>query len=70
MITSYETEYDFDLFYQALIDLAKLLGLDFKPDYIMQDACTASYLSAIKLFPFVIVLMCYFHVMQNVNDKL
>ena len=66
MITSFETVYDFDQFYFGLIQLAETLNLNFDPEYIMQDACEASYNSACKYFPNAIVLMCFFHVMQNV----
>ena len=46
MITSFETVYDFDQFYFGLIQLAENLNLNFDPEYIMQDACEASYNSA------------------------
>ena len=46
MITSFETEYDFDRFYCGLIDLAEQLDLNFDTDYIMQDSAEASYNSA------------------------
>ena len=67
MITSFETEYDFDQFYSGLIQLSDDLDLNFDPDFIMQDAAEASANSAIKFFPNVTILMCYFHVMQNVK---
>ena len=67
MITSFETVYDFSLFYSSLIYLAKILKLDLDPEYIMQDACDASYNAAKKYFPNAIILMCFFHVQQNVN---
>ena len=66
MITSFETEHDFNIFYKSMITLAALLDLDFSPEYIMQDACKASYNAARSCFPNVIILMCFFHVMQNV----
>ena len=46
MISSFETEYDFDRFYCGLIDLAEKLDLNFDPDYIKQDLAEASYNSA------------------------
>ena len=67
MITSFETVYDFSLFYSSLISLAKILKLDLDPEYIMQDAFDASYNAAKKYFPNAIILMCFFHVKQNVN---
>ena len=66
MLSSFETVYDFDLFYSGLIELARVLNLNFDPEYIMQDACAASYSSACKYFPDAVVLMCFFHVIQNV----
>ena len=54
------------LIYFMLIKLATQLDINFEPEYIMQDACSASYASARKYFPNAVVLMCFFHVMQNV----
>jgi hypothetical protein len=70
MLTSFETSYDFDLFYEEIINLSESLDLYFNPEFIMQDASSASYLSAIKYFPNAIILMCYFHVLYNVGIKL
>jgi len=67
MLTSFETVYDFDQFYEGLIKLEENLNLNFDPEYIMQDACEASYNSARKYFPDAVILICFFHVMQNVN---
>jgi hypothetical protein len=69
MVTSFETEYDFRLFYKSLKDLSRELGHVLDPEYIMQDACLASFNAAKMIFPLAIVLMCYFHVMQNVSIK-
>ena len=52
-----------------------------QPTYIMQDACRASYNAAVNSFETVaststtttvapIVLMCWFHLMFNMNEKL
>jgi hypothetical protein len=51
----------------GLLNLAYLIGLDFEPEYIMQDSAEASYNAARTIFPNAIILMCFFHVMQNVN---
>ena len=66
MITSFETVYDFTLFYKSMIALAELLDLNFDPEYIMLDTCQASYNAARACFPNITILMCFFHVMQNV----
>jgi len=66
MISSFETVYDFNLYYKGLIALAELLDLDLDPEYIMQDACDASYNAARQFFPNATILMCWFHVQQNV----
>jgi hypothetical protein len=58
MLTSFETEYDFDQFYSGLIDSSEMLNLSFDPTYIMQDA---SFNSAKKYFPNALILMCFFH---------
>ena len=49
MLTSFETEYDFDHLYSGLIKLAEILDFNFDPEYIMQDAAGASALSAKKI---------------------
>jgi hypothetical protein len=56
MVTSFETEYDFRLFYQSLKDLARKLGNVLDPEYIMQDACLASFNAAKVIFPLAIVV--------------
>jgi len=66
MLTSHEQEKDFDFFYSGVKRLAEKLDLVFNPSYIMQDAWRASYNSAIKAFPGVKVLMCFYHVKANI----
>ena len=44
------------------LELAEKLDIEFQPQYIMQDACDASYNASINIFPDCVVLMCYFHV--------
>ena len=67
MITSHETESDFYNFYQGLIKLANELDLEYNPNYIMQDAWPASLNAANRCFPDCVVLMCYFHVKENIR---
>ena len=69
MVSSHETEEDFFNLYSGLIELADKMGISFEPDYIMQDACQASYNAAIKLFN-ADILMCYFHVLHNVRKNI
>lgn len=42
------------------------MKLDFSPDFLMMDSSTATYSAATKQFPATKILMCYFHLMQNV----
>jgi hypothetical protein len=68
-IYSHEQEQDFDHLYENLIKYSSKIDLEFDPDYIMQDACQASYNSANSYFN-ATILMCYFHVMQNIKKKM
>ena len=52
-----------------MIELADKMDISFEPDYIMQDACQASYNAAIKIFN-ANNLMCYFHVLHNVRKNI
>ena len=47
-------------------DLFRKLRNVLDPEYIMQDAQSASRLGALEFFPKVTFLMCYFHVKKNV----
>jgi len=67
MIANQETEYEFTEFFEGLIEVANKLDIEFDPEYIMMDACDATYKAAKKVFPFSTVLMCYFHVMKNIR---
>ena len=52
-----------------MIGEAERFGIEFDPEYIMQDACDASANTARRLFPEVKILMCYFHVKKNVKEN-
>ena len=67
VVSSHENETDYEHFYDGLIRLADQLNLEFSPDYIMQDAWRASYNAVKKFFPDCKVLMCYFHVVDNIR---
>jgi len=66
MITSNESEEDFVEFYKSIKELAAELDIEFEPQFIMQDACQASYNAALNVFPNVKVLMCYYHVKAQI----
>ena len=42
------------------------MKINFNPDYLMMDASDATYNAAIKVFLDAKILMCYFHLQQNV----
>lgn len=67
-LSSHEQESDFNEFYRGLINLANDLCIEFDPEYIVQDACDASYNAAVKLFD-TKILMCYYHVVSNCKKK-
>lgn len=64
-VTSHEQEIDFLRIYMGLVRVADILDIMFDPEYIVQDACLASYNAACRIFRGVVVLMCYFHVILN-----
>ena len=66
MITSHEQELDFHHLYSGLVEIADQLEINFKPKFIIQDACGASYDAAIDVFGVdVVILMCFYHVKAN-----
>ena len=67
MITSHETENDFTNFFTALKELAIDLDIEFDSRYFMQDAQRSCYNATKTVFPDSTVLMCYFHVSQNIS---
>jgi hypothetical protein len=71
-ICSHETEADFSHIYSSIVNLCKKLKINITPTYIMQDACRASYNAAVSCFEPTkpVVLMCWFHLMFNMNEKL
>ena len=68
MLTSHETESDFFYLFDEVKKLAKHFGHEFKPNFIVTDACKAS-LNAIKqcFNEDTKHLMCWFHLKYNVN---
>ena len=64
---SHETEADFVWFYQSIIKICSELGIRFQINILMADACDAHYNAVKKILPQTKLLMCYFHVKQNVQ---
>ena len=71
MLTSHETQSDFEIFYKGLKDECNNLDIeiDLNNVLLMQDACSASKNAVKKLWPGVKLLMCYFHVKKNVREN-
>ena len=70
MITSFETSYDFKLFYLILKELTQLLNLYLDSEFIMHDASDASYNDARAEFPDATVIICFFYFQQNVKIRI
>lgn len=69
MLTSNEKEIEFSIFYEALKIESESLDLEFEPEFILQDAQQSSHNAALKSFPNVIILMCYWHMLENVRKN-
>jgi hypothetical protein len=68
MITSHEETKDFSHFFESLNLIAKeIYDINFNPKYIVSDASRACFKSIKIMYPFCIILMCYFHVRLNVS---
>ena len=65
-VTSHEKEEDFIEFFSGVKKLATQMEIELEPEFLMMDASDATYNAASKIFPNTTVLMCYFHLMQNV----
>jgi hypothetical protein len=66
-ITSSEDTHSFTEFYRGLLELAEKMGIEFYPDFIMQDSWDASLTGASKAGIKAVILMCYFHVIYNIK---
>ena len=65
MFTSHEKQTDYLHFFASLLDTYNSIGIDFKPTYMLCDACHAIANAVTKCFPKTILLMCWFHLKQN-----
>ena len=70
-IMSHEQELDFTQFFRTLLEFCKICGVSDKVAYLVQDACGACANAATNcLGPNMKILMCFFHVMKNVKERL
>ena len=46
------------------------IGINFDQQFLMHDACQASYNAAQYVFPDAAILKCYFHVLVNVTGNI
>ena len=67
MLSSHETEEDFYSLYSGLKEQCEAMDLTYEPEFVMQDACNASYNAVKRVFPEVSVLVCYWHVLDNIR---
>ena len=67
MFTSHETTIDYINFFKALLDAFSLIGVTFEPEYMIIDASNAMANAIKKIFPRCIILMCWFHLKQNLR---
>ncbi|CAF1005065.1 unnamed protein product [Brachionus calyciflorus] len=70
-ITSHEQEKDFIFFWESLIKIAKLLDIDLINiiDYLVIDADRASFNSILKTLTNTTVIMCWYHLIANINKN-
>jgi hypothetical protein len=67
MITSHETAADYSHFFKSMLDLCSKLNDNLEPKYMVQDADQAIGNAVVDTFPECTIIMCYFHVKQNVT---
>ena len=67
MFTARKREVDYDHFFKSLSAIMLKFQINFKPDYIVIDACYASANCISKIFPDCHILMCWFHLKQNIR---
>ena len=69
MFSSHEQIPDFEHFLNSLLNLCKTFQINFYPRYIIIDACSAMESAINKIFPSSILLMCWFHLKQNIRKR-
>ena len=63
MFVSHEQKVDYKHFLPKLLRLTIDLNIHLSIDYLVQDAWTACNNAALDIFPSVLIIMCWFHVM-------
>lgn len=66
MITSHETKDTYSHFFSRMLDLCSMSNIVLEPRYMVQDADQAMANAVIDAFSQCTIIMCYFHVKQNV----
>jgi hypothetical protein len=66
MFVSHEQEVDYKHFFSSLLELAIDLKIHLSIDYLVQVAWLACSKAALEIFPSLLIIMCWFHVMFNV----
>ena len=69
MISSQDTEIDYFNFLNELKRISGLEKLNLKPKWITIDACKASANAIKAVFPGCTLVMCYFHLVQVVENQ-
>ena len=66
MLTSNECMEDYQFFYSSLKQICENLNIPIVINYLMQDASKAESSALHNSFP--TILMCYFHVKENIKN--
>ena len=67
MFTSHEKQANYEHFFNSLLEICKNLHINLNPTFMVSDACHAIANAILKCFPKTILLMCWFHLKQNVR---
>lgn len=71
-ISTYETENDFAFMFKAVKDgIFRIVGKEFSPKFLVADAAPSIQNGFKRIFGDnnILVIMCYFHVIKNFNDR-
>lgn len=69
MLTSHESQADYVFFYRSLSMIVCSLNIALCIPYLMQDASKAEYAGINSVHPNVSLIMCYFHLKENVQKN-
>lgn len=66
-----ETTKDFEFIFSSVSQgINNISGSDFEPKYLISDAAAAIHNAAKKVWPDILIIMCWFHMRKAVADKL